>query len=251
MVRPTGVRELRRRQRWLRASIGRQLADAREEASLPRVAVAAAAGIDPSHLLRIEAGAAAASLEAIVAVADVLGSDVSVRLFPARPARIVDRLQAPIVEALIRGVGRGWRPEVEVVVLEPVRGVVDIVLAARQGSVAIAVEVHSELRSIERVVRRLAEKAEGVAALGRFGPDVSRLLVIRSTTETRAIARLYSATLQAAFPAQASDAHRALFGTSDAWPGPAVIWADLTGSNARILDRAPRSVVPKGAATAR
>jgi transcriptional regulator with XRE-family HTH domain len=250
MVRTTGVRELRRRQRWLRASIGRQLADAREEGSLPRGAVAEAAGIDPSHLLRIEAGRGGASLEAIVAVADVLGSDVSIRLFPSRAPTIVDRFQAPIVEALIRGLDRRWRAEVEVVVLSPVRGVVDIAVAARDGSVAIAVEVHSELRSIERVVRRLPEKAEGMAALGRFGPSVSRLLVIRSTTETRAVARVHSATLQAAFPAPTSAAYRALHGRTDAWPGPAVIWADLTGADARILERAPRSVTV-GSARAR
>lgn len=218
----------------------------REEAALPRAAVARAAGVDPAHLLRIEAGSAKASLEAIVAVADVLGTDVSVRMFPARPATIVDRFQAPIVEALIRTLDRRWRAEAEVVVTQPTRGVIDIVIEARDGSLAIATEVHSELRSVERILRRLAEKAEGVAALGRFGLEVSRLLVVRSTIETRATARIHAATFASALPASASAAVRALQIPADPWPGPAMIWADLRGNNARILERVPRSVLLAG-----
>ncbi|TAJ99645.1 MAG: helix-turn-helix domain-containing protein [Chloroflexota bacterium] len=240
----TGVRELRRRQRWLRSAIGRQLLELREEAGGTRAATARAANIDPAHLLRIEAGSAQASLEAIVSVADVLGADVSVRLFPSRPPRIRDRFQAPIVESLIRLLGREWRAEPEVSVREPSRGVVDLVISSRSGRPAIAVEVHSELRSVEAILRRAAEKAEGVRALGRFGPEISKLLVIRSTVRTREIARQFSATLAAAYPVSATAAYRALAGHEAGWPGPAILWSDVSGASARILDRAPRRAKP-------
>jgi transcriptional regulator with XRE-family HTH domain len=236
----TGVRELRRRQRWLRSAIGRQLTELREEAGVTRAAAARAAGIDPAHLFRIEAGSARASLEAIVAVADVFGADVSVRLFPGRPPQVRDRFQAPIVEALIRMLDRRWRAEPEVAVAQPSRGVVDLVIASRLGGPTIAVEVHSELRSVETILRRAAEKAEGVRALGRFGSEVSRLLVIRSTARTREIARQYHATLSAAYPGPTLTAHRALAGHEADWPGPAILWSDPSGTSVRILARAPR-----------
>ena len=235
-----GVRELRRRQRWLRSSIGRQLVELREEAGATRSAAARAAGIDPAHLLRIESGSARASLEVVVAVADAFGADVSVRLFPGRPPRIRDRFQAPIVDALIRLLDRRWRAEPEVAVSNPSRGVVDLVIASRSIGPAIAVEVHSELRSVELVLRRAAEKAEGVRALGRFGPEVSRLLVIRSTARTREIARQHRATLSAAYPGSTITALVALAGRDADWPGPAILWSDGSGTSARILARPPR-----------
>lgn len=236
-----GIRELRRRQRWLRASIGRQLAELREEQGLPRIAVAAAAGMDPAHLLRIEAATARASLEAIVAVADALGADVSVRLFESRPAKVQDRVQAAIVESLVRLLDRRWSAELEVVVTQPSRGVIDLVIAARDGTLAIVVEVHSELRSLERTLRKLAEKVEGAIGLGRFGVNVSRLLVVRSTADTRAVAKTYAASLGAAFPGASRDAFAALSSPSGEWPGPSLLWAEVTGPRARILDHSPRS----------
>lgn len=236
-----GIRELRRRQRWLRASIGRQLAELRAEQGLPRTAVASAAGIDAAHLFRIEAGTAQASLEAIVAAADALGADVSLRLFESRPAKVQDRFQAAIVEALVRLLDRRWSAELEVVVAQPSRGVVDLVIVARDGTLAIVVEVHSELRSLERTLRKLAEKVEGIISLGRFGANVSRLLVVRSTTDTRAVARAYVASLGAALPGVPRDAFAALSSRAGEWPGPSLLWADVSGSRARILDRPPRS----------
>ncbi len=241
----TGIRDLRRRQRWLRASIGRQLVELRENVGVTRTAAAHAAGIDPAHLLRIEAGTAQASLEAVVAVADVFGADVSVRLFPGRPPRIRDRFQAPIVESLIRMLDRRWRAEPEVAVIEPSRGVVDLVIVSRGSGPAIAVEVHSELRSVGAVLRRAAEKADGVSALGRFGPAVSRLLVIRSTTQTRGIARQFRATFEAAYPAPAIAAYKALVDRESPWPGPAILWATVSGANARILEQPPRGWAPR------
>jgi hypothetical protein len=97
---------------------------------------------------------------------------------------------------------------------------------------------------VEAILRRAAEKAEGVRALGRFGPEVSKLLVIRSTVRTREIVIRFHATIEAAYPASAPAAHRALADDRAGWPGPAVLWSEVIGDAARILDRAPRGTMP-------
>src|SRR5690242_11031767 len=98
---PIGRREIRRRQVNVRLSLGRQLGELREELGVSQAAAAAGAGIGPGHVSRIERGLVAASLDTLVALAAALGADVSVRLFPTSGPRIRDRLQAPIVEALL------------------------------------------------------------------------------------------------------------------------------------------------------
>ena len=105
----------------------------------------------------------------------------------------------------------------------------------------IACEVHSELRRLELVLRRLGEKAEGLAGQLDGGTSVSRLLLVRSTMATRSIARAYEATLAAAFPARGDEAVAALRGEV-VWPGPAIVWARLEGGGAQILDGPPRGV---------
>jgi transcriptional regulator with XRE-family HTH domain len=234
-----GVRELARRERELKRVIGHQLMTIREDAGLTRAEVARAAGIDRAHYSRIERGETGASLEVLTAIGAVLGCDLSVRYFPGSGPRIRDRFQAPIIEALIGILDQSWVPQPEVPVMRPVRGVIDLVL--RREIEVVACEVQSELRRLEQVLRWSAEKA---AALERAAeePPASRLLVVRSTTATREIARRFEATLRAACPAMSIDAFRALSTPAEAWPGPAILWARLEGGRAEILERPPRGV---------
>ena len=81
--------------------------------------------------------------------------------------------------------------------ISPFIGVIDIVLTDRSSPVTIAVEVYSELRRLEQQIRWSAEKADGLTSrLSRDDPasprTVSRLLVLRSTTATREIARTFA-----------------------------------------------------------
>jgi transcriptional regulator with XRE-family HTH domain len=235
-----GHRELARRLRNLRGSIGRQVAELRSEAGVSRRALAIAAGIDPAHLWRIEAGAASPSLDTLVAISACLGCDASVRLFPGFGPRIHDRFQAPMVEALLRRLHRRWRamPEVPVPLA---RGVIDLVIRSRGESLSLACECHSELRRLEQVMRRAAEKTAALAEIE--GPDVEThtLLLLRSTRDTRAIARLYESTLAAAYPARTSEAIAALAGEAD-WPGGAIVWAKVENGRADLLDRPPPGI---------
>jgi len=239
-------REIRLRQGDLRRAIGRQIRDLREDEALTRSAVADAAHIDRSFEGRIETGAREPSLSTLVAIATVLGADLSVRLYPTTGPRIRDRIQAPIVEALLHALHPRWRAMPEVPVHRPARGVVDAVLANETD--IVATEVHSEVRRLEQQIRWHREKEESLpsADVWRFlaaerAPTTSRLLVLRSTRATRELARAYTETLRAAYPAATRDAVAALTG-KEPWPGSAIVWASVESSRAEILDGPPRGI---------
>jgi hypothetical protein len=203
--------------------------------------VARAAGVDPSHLSAVERGTREASLAVLTAVAQVLGLDVSIRLFAATGPAIRDRHQAPIVEALIGSVGPRWRSHVEVPVRQPVRGVVDVVLV--RDDLIVAVEVHSEVRSVEQIIRWSQAKAEALPSadiwpqLARFGsPRIERLLVVRSTRANRDVVDAHRKTFDAAFHATTASVIAALRGDAP-WPGPALLWAGATAGRATIATR--------------
>ena len=235
-----GARERNRTLRSLRTRIGRQIGEARIDVGVSIAALARCSGVDPAHLWRIEAGTANPSLGVLLAISSCLGMDLGVRLFPVASTRLHDRFQAPMVDALIRQLGAAWRPEPEVLV-PTARGVIDLVLSRGLDSLVVACECHSELRRLEAVLRRLAEKEEALRAQIVANRKTSSLLLIRSTRATRDIAATFEATLAAAFPARTADVLGALRGT-DAWPGPGIVWAHIEGGKARILDGPPRGV---------
>jgi len=235
-----GPRELMRRRRALQASAGRQVAEQREEAGISRVELARAAGIDHAYLWKIETGRANPSVDVLVALAAPLGADVGIRLFPTTGPRLLDRFQAPMLEALMRALDERWLAEPEVPVREA-HGVLDLVLRESGHGTVIACECHSELRRLEFAIRRLAEKAAALSDVDGSGRDASRMLLLRSTSETRRIANLYQATLAAAFPARTADAVAALTGNAP-WPGAAIVWMEVESGRAMLLDGPPRIV---------
>ncbi len=161
-------------------------------------------------------------------------------MFPIAGTRLHHRFQAPMVDALVRWLGPQWRPEPEVVV-PAARGVIDLVARRALDRLTIACECHSELRRLEAVVRRLAEKEEALRGIAGATHTASSMLLLRSTRATREIVTAYEATLAAAFPARAADVLAALAGTA-AWPGRGIIWARVEGGKARLLESPPRGV---------
>src|SRR5262245_7741873 len=120
MALPIGIgkREIARRQRRIRELIGAQIAERRAELGVSQAAVGEAAGIDQAHVSRIERGHRAGSVDVLVAISACLSADLSIRLFPRATLGIRDRLQAPMVEALVRAMGPDWRAAAEVPVPE-------------------------------------------------------------------------------------------------------------------------------------
>jgi transcriptional regulator with XRE-family HTH domain len=232
----------------LRLHLGEELSRVRLDANVSIAALSRASAVDDAYIGRIEAGVASPSLEVLAALGVALGADFSARYFPGTGPRIHDRFQAPMVEALLACLSPRWRAELEVPISQPSRGVIDVVLHDGSSSDLIATEVHSELRRLEQQIRWGHEKAEGL--LARHDPDssgsgirrVSQLLVLRSTARTRELARQYDATLRAAFPARAAEAHAALVGTTDPWPGPAIVWAQVHGSKVWLMRHPPPGI---------
>ena len=227
-------------------SIGTDIRRLREDAGLTQAAVARAVGISAAHICGIEKGGSEASTAVLVGIADVLGADLSIRAYPNTGPRIHDRIQSQTVEHLLRAVQPRWRAFVEVPVTHPARGYVDVVLADREDSLFIATEVNSEIRRLEQQFRWAQDKASSLpsAALWSTAPSgaaVSRLLVLRSTRNTRDVAQRFPQTFEALYPARTRDVFAAICGDGP-WPGPGVLWARVEGDVVTLLDRPPRGV---------
>lgn len=238
----------RRRERtWtVREAIGRDFRRFREDAALSQAAVAKAVGISPAHLSGIEKGVSEASTAVLVRIADVLGADLSIRAFPNTGPRIRDRIQSQIVEHLLRVVRPRWRTFVEVPVSRPARGYIDIVLADQPDPLYVATEVSSEIRRLEQHFRWAQDKASSLpsAALWSSAPQdarVDRLLVLRSTRNTRDLAKRFPETFQALYPAKARETFSAICDNGP-WPGSGVLWVRVEGSEVTLLDGPPRGV---------
>lgn len=241
--------DARRRATELRRSVGEHVRRLREDAGLSRAAVASAAGIHPSYMTRIEDGRREAGYDVLAAVGAVLGADLSVRLFPNTGPTIHDRTQAPMGEALLQVLHPRWTPLPEVPVLRPARGVIDVVLHDRAARRLVAAELQSALRRLEQQIRWHREKELSLPSsdLWRWTASdgdaaTSRLLVVRSTAETRRLAREFEETLRAAYPARAADVVAALSSASAPWPGPGIVWMRVEGGRAELLHGAPRGV---------
>ena len=246
------LEEAARRHRDLRRAIGNDLQTLREDAGVTLTAAAEAAGIDRAHLRRIELGERGASLEVLIAVSTALGARLSLKTYPDTGARVRDRHQAAMIEALLEILHPRWKRLLEVAVHRPARGYIDAVLAdpTSPDPVIVATEVQSDLRRLEQQLRWAADKAESLPSASDWsflapsdGPEpvVSRLLVLRSTDATRDLARRFPQLLGAAYPARAVDMYGAL-ATTEPWPGPGILWARVENGQATILQRPPRGV---------
>jgi transcriptional regulator with XRE-family HTH domain len=242
----------------VRRAFGAEVRRLREDSGISQERLAAAAGMSQSYLSRIEAGRVKPTAEIEAAIALALGAQLEVRLRVGTGSPIRDHIQARIVEALLRLAHPRWRRLVEVPVHRPVRGSVDVVFHDPAAGIVIATEVQSQIRRLEQQLRWGNEKARallpsgaipqiGGAGLGAAAtPDVSQLLVIRSTRANREIVSTYASTIRTAFPAPPDAAHAALATDKRAWPGAALLWATVEGSTVRILDGPPRGLRAPG-----
>jgi len=229
-------------------AIGTELRRSREDQGIAQRAVATTAGIDRGHLSRIEAGLVEATLGSLARVAAALGGELSLRFYPGTGSRIRDHIQAGILEALLGDLHPRWKRFVEVPVYRPVRGVIDLVLHDATAAVVVAVEIQSELRRLEQLLRWSNQKRDALPSAqiwptmaAENDPRISALLVVRTTRSTRAVVNDHAAVVSAQYPAHAADVHAAL--TTDApWLGAGLLWA-VGGGRARLMTRAPRQRV--------
>src|SRR3989442_14315433 len=112
-----------RRADEIRRAVGQQILRLREDSGVSQRRLSAEAGLPQSFMSDLEHGRAEASIASLVAIGDALGADVSIRFFPGAGPRIRDRLQAPIVEALLGRTDGSWHRPVQVPVSRPSSGV--------------------------------------------------------------------------------------------------------------------------------
>lgn len=111
-----------------------------------------------------------------------------------------------MLEALLQALHPRWHATTEVAVRRPSRGWIDAVLHEPRERLAVASELQSELRRLEQLVRWSADKAaslpswEGWASMGE-DPRIERLLLVRRTRATRAVAAEFSQQVHLAYPA--------------------------------------------------
>ena len=232
--------QVRRQTARSHALLAADLGRLREDAGVRRVALAEAAGVDLSYLCRIEDGAERPSLETYHRLAAALGADLSTRLYPNTGPAIRDRHQATMLEPLLRERHPRWHPFTELAVRRPSRGWINAALHDPREGVIVASELQSELRRLEQLVRWSIVKAaslpswDGWMRLGEREPRVERLLVVRRTRATRAVAVEFAGQLRVAYPAHPDDALEALRGTAP-WPGAAMVWAVVERGGARLV----------------
>lgn len=238
------ARVVRARHRLALRSIGDEIRQARLDAGRSQRAVARAAGVSQGYLSKIESGLAEPSLIVLRFLSAALGADLAVRTYPNTGPRIRDRFQLLMEEAVLELVHGRWRPDLEVRVYRPVRGVIDLVLHDRAGPDTVASEVHSLLRRVEQQVRWANQKADAVAALPGFeARRIGRLLLVRNSSANRALVRTAPEVFRAAYPAKAADAFDALAGPTTPFPGAALLWVDINPGRTRVLPTPPRGVV--------
>lgn len=236
-----------RRATRLRSQLGVQVRDLRIDAGLSLRALADAAGVDHGFLARIETGAREPSISALSAIADALGADLSIRLYPNTGPLVRDHIQARIVEELLRIAHPRWRRFSEVPVYRPARGRVDVVLQDPVAAIVVATEIHSQVHRLEQQLGWARLKTDSLPSADFWRsleaePIVGQLLVLRSTRATRELARQFESTLRAVYSARSADVSAAVAGERP-WPGNGLLWADVTGDGVRVLDRPPRGVM--------
>jgi transcriptional regulator with XRE-family HTH domain len=233
----------------LKRAIGAEIRRAREDAGITQRKLATAAGISQAHLCAIEAGETEPTLEVLGRIAAALGGRLKVQIEPGAGPPIRDHLQARMIEELLRVTHRRWRRFTEVPVFRPARGFIDVALHEPNEGVLVSTEVHSLLRRLEQQIRWAQVKTDAlptsdfVSGLGQhLAPRrYSRLLVLRSSRETREVAATYEHLLRAAYPARAPEAVASLTGDAP-WPGETIVWMSMEGPSTHLMDRPPRGV---------
>jgi transcriptional regulator with XRE-family HTH domain len=220
------------------AKLVENLVQIREDAAISRSRLAREAGVDRKYLDRIEAGGMRPTIELYQRLALALGADLSTRLYPNTGPAIRDRHQARILELTLQAAHRRWVRYAEVAVRNPAKGWIDLVLHDPIERVVVATEIQSELRRLEQLVRWSSDKADSLPSWDGWRhlypePVTSRLLIVRRTRATLAVAREFARQLRVSYPAHPDDAIAALAGTAP-WPGPALVWVVLEGARSRF-----------------
>jgi transcriptional regulator with XRE-family HTH domain len=131
MAAPRTAAQVRRVLDRLHRVLGDDVRRLREDAAVNRAALAAAAGVDPTYLARIDDALVNPTLETYARLSVALGADLGAHLYPNTGPAIRDRHQARILEWLLGQLHPRWSSFAEVAIRQPARGLIDLVLHER------------------------------------------------------------------------------------------------------------------------
>ncbi len=242
--------EAARRERDLRHALALDLRRQCEDAGISQAALARAAHLSTAQVSRLLSARESPSLRGLIALSVALDARIILRIDPVTGPRIHDRVQAPIVEALLRIIHPRWRRFLEVAVHRPARGVIDVVLHDPDAGDVIAAEIESRIRRFEQQQRWANAKADSLligselplASVPGRAPTVSRLLILASSRANRDLVSTLSTSFATSYPGRTADAYRALTTADAPWPGSSLLWARVEGTSTEILAAPPRSV---------
>ncbi len=137
----------RRRGRYLRIELGRELRESRIAAGLSQAAVARAAGVDPGTVGKIErADVVGVSVQRLAELFAAVGHELGARAYPFGPP-LRDAAHVALLQRAGRRIGDDWRWRVEVPVGQPGDPRAwDAVLESRAARVAL--EAETRLRDV-------------------------------------------------------------------------------------------------------
>jgi transcriptional regulator with XRE-family HTH domain len=231
----------------LRGRLAKELLAARSSSGLSQRDLASEAGVDRRWIAKAEAGKANLTVDALSALATVLGTEASIRLFEATGPRLRDHVQVRLLAALLARANPRWTRRLEVPVYRPSRGVIDLLLVEQAARQVVSTEAHSVIESAERQLRWAALKTDALPSADGFpwgarDPSMRRLLVLRSTAEMRDTVNAASAVFGAAYPGATRRATAVLAGAEGILEADTIVWVEVRGDASRLLDGPPRGV---------
>ena len=231
----------------LRSRLAKELLTARTSRGLSQRDLAAEAGVDRRWIAKAEAAKANLTLDALSAIATVLGTEASIRLFEATGPRLRDHIQVRLLAAFLAPLHPRWTRRLEVPVYRPSRGVIDLLLVERAASQLVSTEAHSVIERAERQLRWAALKTDALPSAdgypwGTQDPTVRRLLVLRSTAEMHETVNAASAVFNTAYPGVTRRATETLARPDGILAADTIVWVEVRGDASRLLDGPPRGV---------
>lgn len=157
----------------IRLDLARSIRDARRDSGLTARQLAAAAGVGLSTVRELETAGRDPGLEVMARLAAALGGRLRTWMEPGAGPLVHDRYQGAMLGALLAIRHRRWGADTEVLVREPIRGVIDAVLEDELQPPVVAVERAnpgcggSSSRSGGRMRRRTGSRPTGSASGSR------------------------------------------------------------------------------------
>ena len=198
--------------------IGEEIAVECAVRGMTRQQVADRAGVSWATVTQVELGAPTVGVDTLCAVAEAVGLDLVLRVYPGAPATLRDTGQLAAAEALISQADARWQPQLEVRVGTHGEAI-DLVLFGTDEIQAH--EIERSLGNFQAQLRRADQKRAALAA--QHHRPVRLVLVIEDTKRNRDAVAAHEAAIRTALPGGSRDVLRSVR-SGDTLGRDAILW---------------------------